>query len=583
MTSRSRYPSRADEPRPPRPSRPLARIAPLGAAPICASLLLSAGLGCQRRAAPTSSNEAPPAASAATAPSAAEAAPADAEGDKPSDKPGAHPPAGDPEAGRSTAEPQYHLVAKTRDGAVDGAEGQPRFRVFAADDGEVLIAHGPWLMRPDADGGLTRDPAWITGLESPVPDPYSADLAVDWAVHTVGGRWPDGLYMSSAYVSPFRGDVYYNQTYRWLGDRWHHLDTERPRYVSYPERVEAWGDSVIALRGFAPRYKKLYDELGPPKSEEKAVQAAIAKVKPMAVYAGPAKAPRLGEAVLDFDALPSGELVALAAKTPTALHYDAAADAVTKRPLPEADDASLEGIVLARADRGYVFGGVSRDDGERTDPYLARFDGATWVLEPPPPCGARLLDVSWSEVAGLYALCQNDRDFGVYPSGDLWRRISGGWIEVELPLRGSVTGVVAEGPGGVWIATTKAAFGPKRPPKVLELDGFASIATSFAEYGPPSPTQLHCEAGLEMHYALLDGPVGGDHREDREALAKATDGDENVRGVTIAEVEFRGAQRLALEIEGELEKPTIARIQAAFGERLGDTYCIPREPTKRFE
>ena len=275
-------------------------------------LVLGAGLGCQRGAAPA--GEAAPVASAKGAEGAAASGSATAgQGEDEAageDRTGAA--AGDPEAGRSTAEPQYHLVAKTRGGVVEGAEGQPRFRIFAADEGEVFIAHGPWLMRPDADGGLTRDPAWITGIESPVSDPYSAESAVDWAVHTVGGRWPDGLYMTSAFISPFRGDVYYNQTYRWLGDRWHHLDTERPRYVSYPERVETWGDSVIALRGFAPRYKKVYDELGPPKSEEKAIQAAIAKVKPMAVYAGPAQAPRLGEAILDFDALPSGELVALA-------------------------------------------------------------------------------------------------------------------------------------------------------------------------------------------------------------------------------------------------------------------------------
>ncbi|MEZ4381308.1 MAG: hypothetical protein R3A79_08155 [Nannocystaceae bacterium] len=553
-------------------------------------MILGAGPGCQRAAAPAPGQgegasgapaqagaEAPAGGSGAQATEGATHEAAASTGDDT----GA--PAPGVDGSPTPREPQYHLVAKTRSGVGDGSEGAPRFRVFAADDGEVFVSHGPWLMRPDADGGLTRDPAWITGIQSPVSDPYAAELAVDWTVHTVGGRWPDGLYMSSAYISPFRGDVYDNQTYRWLGDRWHHLDTERPRYVSYPERVEAWGESVVALRGFTPRYKEAYTELGPPKSEERAIQAAIAKVKPMAVYAGPAKAPRLGESVLDFDARASGELVALAAASKAALHYDAATDAVTKRALPEAEEATLRGVVLPRADRGYVFGEIVKDEGERREPYLARFDGATWAREEAPPCAAGLVAVSYSEVAGLYAICHDDSDLGVYPAGALWRLHGGRWSAVELPEGGAVSGVVAEGPGGVWIAATRAAYGPKRPAKVLELDGFGPTATSLAEYGAPSPTPLLCEGGLEMHYALLDGALGGDHREDREALAKASAGDENVRGVMIVEVEFRGAQRLALMIEGDLEKRTIAAIQAAFGERLGDTYCFPREPTKRFE
>lgn len=478
-----------------------------------------------------------------------------------------------------TTEPQYHVVAKAKAGVSDDGEGNPRFKIFGTDDGEVLIAHGPWLMRPDADGTLEQDPSFIRGIELPEIDPVAVTSAVDWTIHSLGGRWPDSLYMANTYVTPFRGDVYYNQTYRWLGDGWLRLDTERPRYVSFPERIEAWGDSSIALRSFAPRYSKSYDEMGAPKSEQRAIEAAIAKVKPLSVYAGPAKAPRLPEAIADFDARPSGELLAITvADPPRVITFDPKTEESTITALPDAADSSIFGIKIVDDGRGYAFGSTPDEEHEQDTPYLARFDGEAWHKEKGPPCGAGLIGVSWSKSAGLYAICLNDRDFGVYPTGDLWRLISGGWIEVELPLRGSVTGVVADGPGGVWITTTLAAYGPKPPRKILEVGGFEETATRMAEYGPPSPTRLHCAASLDVHYTLLNSEPGGDHPEEKALLATALAGDEAVDAVAVVEVEFRGAPRVALQVQIEIEAPVIRKIEEAFGERLGDTYCFSREP-----
>ncbi len=478
-----------------------------------------------------------------------------------------------------TTEPQYHVIARAKEGLTDGSEGYPRFTIFRTDDGEVLIAHGPWLMRPDADGTLVQDPRWIRGIEVPERDPTAVTLAVDWTIHSLGGRWPDGLYMANTYVTPFRGDIYFNQTYRWLGDGWLRLDTQRPRYVSFPERIEAWGDSIIALRSFAPRYREVYDEMGAPESETRAIQRAIAKVKQLSVYAGPAKAPRLPEPIADFDARPSGELVALmTADPPRVLTFDPATERSTITPLPDAAGSSVEGILIVDDGRGYVFGSTPDEENEQDRPYLARFDGDSWHREKGPPCGAGLIGVSWSKSAGLYAICLNDRDFGVYPTGDLWRLISGGWIEVELPLRGSTTGVVADGPGGVWITTTLAAYGPKPPREVLEVGGFDETVLRMVEYGPPSPTPLHCEASIEMHYTLLQSEVGGDHPEEKALLREALAGDEALDSVKVVEVEFRGEPRVALQVYIEIEPSAIRKIQRAFGERLGDTYCLPREP-----
>ena len=478
-----------------------------------------------------------------------------------------------------TTEPQYHVIARTKDSVKDDGEGYPRFRVFGTDDGEVLVAHGPWLMRPDADGTLENDPMWVRGIEPHERDPMAVTLAVDWTIHSLGGRWPDELYMATAYIPPFRAGNTYNQTYRWLGDRWLRLDTERPRYVSFPERVEAWGGSIIALRSFSPRYRKVYAEMGPPAPEERAIRAAIAKVKPLSVYAGPAKAPRLPETIADFDTLPSGKLMGITtAQPPRLLTYDPKTEETTTSPLPDADDSGINGIVLVADDRGYVFGSAPNHKFEQSDPYLARFDGETWHREKGPPCGEGLIGASWSKTAGLYAICLNDQDFGVYPSGDLWRLISGGWIEVELPLRGSVTGVVADGIGGVWIATTQAAYGPRRPRKILEVGGFDDIVTRMAEHGDPSPTRLRCEPMLEMHYTLLRGDVGGDHRQEKDLLTRALAGDDGLDSVEVVEVQFRDEPRLALQVSGTIEAPSIRRIEGAFGERLGDTYCFVREP-----
>ena len=396
-----------------------------------------------------------------------------------------------------TTEPQYHVIARTKDSVLDGREGYPRFRVFGVDAGEVLFAHGPWLIRPDADGTLESAPRWIRGIDPHDRDPKAVHLALDWTIHSLGGRWPDELYMATTFVPPVDNNnnnnnkykYKYNQTYRWLGDRWLRLDTERPRGVPFPERVEAWGDSVIALQSFSPPYRERHAERGPAASEERSIRAALAEAEPFSVYAGPAKAPRLPERITDFDTLPSGELMGItAAKPPRILTYDPKTEKTTTVLLPGADDSSVDGIVLIADARGYVFGSTPNHKFEQNDPYLARFDGETWHEEKGPPCGEGLFGASWSKTAGLYAICLNDRDLGVYPSGDLWRLISGGWIEIELPLRGSVTGVVADGHGDVWIATTQAAYGPKRPRKVLEVGGFDEVVTRMAELAAPSPT-----------------------------------------------------------------------------------------------
>ena len=477
---------------------------------------------------------------------------------------------------KPTAEPRYHLLAKAKKGVIGGNEGNPSFHVFGIGDGEVLIAHGPWLMRPESDGTLVQDPAWVRGIVPPETDPVVVSLAVDWTVHSVGGRWPDGLYMTSAYISPFRVGIYYNQTYRWLGDGWFHLDTKHARYVSFPERIEPWGDSVIALRSFAPRYRKTDGELDPPASEERAIRTAIAKAKPLAVYAGPAKAPRLPETIDDFDTLPNGLLMGIVSGDPPhVLTYDSSTHASTIVSLPDAVSVDINGIELAVADRGYVFGGLEDYENEQTDPYLARYDGETWHKESAPPCGAELLGVAWSKTAGLYAICRDDP---IYAAGNLWRLTSGGWIEIELSLPGSVTGVVADHDGGVWIATTQAAYGPTRPRKILEVGGFDEIVTRMAEYGDPSPTRLRCSPGLEMHYTFLRGDVEGDHSEEKKLLAQALAGDDSRESIEVATVEFRGEPRLALLVSLSIEASAIRKVEKAFAGRLLDTYCYVREP-----
>ncbi|MCB9701139.1 MAG: hypothetical protein H6711_04565 [Myxococcales bacterium] len=338
----------------------------------------------------------------------------------------------------STAEPQYRVVAASR------GEGAPSFRVFGGDGGELFVAHGAWLMRADADGQLARDPAWIRGVDPPL-----GEAAL---VESVAGRGPEGLVMVTRLVSPGRGDAEATRGYRWGGDRWLPLDRAAAEAGSYPARIEGWrGGSVLAL--LAP------------------VDGASLSSSSLVVYAGDVAPPRIDGRIVDFDALSSGELAVLVADPPRVLTYDPAGGEARTRPLPEAAGAELEGIVLARPDRGHVFGRAAPDEGGFITPYLAGFDGEAWRAEKGPPCGAGVFAASWSERDGLYAICHNDRDPGIYPSGDLWRRISGGWIEVELPYAGSVTGVVAEGPGGVWIATTRALFGPKAPKAVLDVDG----------------------------------------------------------------------------------------------------------------
>ncbi len=100
----------------------------------------------------------------------------------------------------------------------------------------------------------------------------------------------------------------------------------------------------------------------------------------------------------------------------------------------------------------------------------------------------------------------------------------------------------------------------------------------MVEYGPPSPTRLDCKPSLEMHYTFLKSEVGGEHSEEKALLSEALADDDAKSSVKVVEVEFRGEPRVALQVEIGIEARAIRKIEKAFGQRLGDTYCYPREP-----
>ncbi len=485
------------------------------------------------------------------------------------------------------AEPRFHLIARRQE-APPGSETQslPRFRLFNSSPGEVFISYGPWLMPVQANGRLAGSAWMLRGIEPRLRDPLEAGLLVSWSVQAAGGRWPNDFFISIRYVTSSPESDEPEQLYRWTTHSgWKRVDVERRRYSAYARRIEPWSDqSVLALRGFRPRYTRKYDELGAPAAEQRAIEKAIAKVKPLAVIRGVPKSPQLAATIIDFAAMESGQIIAVAAAGSDrsgggalrAIHYDSAT-ASTAAELPESRGVEIRGVELISADRAYIYGG--REDESRS-PYLTRYDGTSWVLEQGPPCGAAIFAISWAKPSGLWAACESDAEYDVDPSGDLWHLTSGGWIEIEFPLRGSVTGVAADGPRGVWVSTSSAVYGPKAPEQIREFGGYDDLAIRIAEYAEPSPTPFRCRGNLDWYYVLLSGAVAGSHEFAAERLDRVLAGQKAARQVNLAVVEYRNKSRFALQIHGAIDDDVLAGLQRAFVDDAMQTVCFGRAPSR---
>lgn len=356
--------------------------------------------------------------------------------------------------------------ATAAESAVPVAADAPRFtRVAVAADGDGVVAllrttndqlfaaTGPVLARLGADGSYEQVPEWVRGVD----DQGSLEaLAVGydwWSAVAMGGTWPEGAYLVLSPESGGRGEDSPNELYRRANGSWVRVATRAKRFDWYPRAFGPWKDgSLLALRGFEPRYSRYDDEGNAPASEVKAAAATIAKEKRLIVLRGAPKAPAWGNRdIRAFASLPTGEIYAAVAdgETVTMLHHDDASGAEVTRTLPTKgtlSDYEIE-VVATGDDRVWVFGSASV--GDDAHGYVARFEGRTWE-EVETPCVGTARSGSVDDAGNAYFVCDVQR--APDQARPALLRVRGKAVE-ELPT-GIVPGqVVARTPADIWVVS----------------------------------------------------------------------------------------------------------------------------------
>jgi hypothetical protein len=491
------------------------------------------------------------------------------------------PPVEAPAPAAAPASTPFHVVG-TAVAAPEG-ESSPLFRLYEAGDA-LFVTAGPQVMHVGADGSIARDPKWLRGLTTfrgPGMDAMFGTGA--WAIIAAGGRWPDAFYITLTHESGFRGEGYPNAVYRRVAEGWVAVATKGKRHHAFPRDLAPWKDgSVLALRGFTPTFEieNRDEDNAATSAEVERAAAAIARQRPMTVLRGAPKAPDLGRRDLAaFDAVDSGEIVAVVeGEAPLAVHFDPASGSARERSLPAAARGLANAEVLLEGSaRAWIYGSA----GEGMAPYLALFDGETWNDESAPPCAMTIVSYSRTKDGEAWAVC-GDPVYGEMLTGDasLWRREDGGtWQAVTLPDDAGPIAVVARGRDDVWVAGRKLLH-TRAPKQTVEVPTYTELANEIFELDDPSPP-FGCGSGT----VLLSGDPAGEHDELRAALSTAFANAEqwtnnDVVGVSLVEVPFRGEPRLALQYVMIDHDAVKRRAKKALGDRILETYCVVREPTR---
>ncbi|MCA9686671.1 MAG: hypothetical protein KC457_31185, partial [Myxococcales bacterium] len=317
---------------------------------------------------------------------------------------------------KTSTVPTFVLAAQLSADA-DGESYQiPPLQVFASSDGSVFVAGGPMVMRVGADGDFEASPEAMRGIE-PIVEAMMEDGLNDmyfgWRVEYLGGRWPDALFLTTNWNSAFRtGDPL--ALHRWRDDRWQVVDSKVGQLSYHIARAAPWkDDQILGLR----RYQVILGDAVEDEADalEKKAAPALARAKKLVVLRGEGKAPEAlaNQAILDFDALADGTIVALAAgeKGLRALHLhparDGVAEGITTLPLPE--NTALSRVLLVDADHAWAWTEGSEP------PALAVYEAGTWRLDTAPTCAVQSegVDAGGPENVGLSAFARS-------PAGRQW-------------------------------------------------------------------------------------------------------------------------------------------------------------------
>ncbi len=460
---------------------------------LCAALLTAASCNREDATDPAPSDARPVEATPETQPSAPQPAPE-------STKPTEEPPKDDalveeadeepPKAAPAPASPgqTFFQLASKEGGGEDFEDDE--FRVFSTVDGSIFFTHGPWVLPVDDTGTLVEDPEWLKGLDFEDFGPYVLSALVAWNVHELGGRFPEGLFMTTSGVSTFRFGPFPQRAYKWTGNGWKMVGDRNEKFWSFPDRLSGWVDgAVLAHRSFGHRYRKEPSEdYEPSAAEVRACDDAIASARSVAVVVGAGKAPAQLEKFGLVRAIETGHAIGYS-YSPSAsrvAHYSHERGDVVMRELPGGDEPDVEGLEIFAGDRAYAFG--SRSDGDDETPYIARFDGETWTEVPGPDCGHKVFALGWAPNANLHVLCDRPLAYTVYPAGTLWEQAADGtWSRTDFggTEKEWVTGLVVRSDGQRWIATRRGAYGTVEPRKTVEVENLSKVVKRlFPDYDP---------------------------------------------------------------------------------------------------
>lgn len=377
---------------------------------------------------------------------------------------------------RPSPQRAWHLAARVE---VDEGDDTARLRLLESADGTLFVTSGPLVMRVGPDGSFAPDRAWLRGIESPGSELAHFEGIAAWDVETLGGRLPDGLYMSLRVEIDGRAEPPTQQVYRWAGTAWTPVDHAAKRYTWQITALAPWRDgSVLALRSFTPTMPPEVDDI----SEEYYAEflEIVARQRRLVVLRGKPKAPTqlATERILAFDARETGEIVAIVHVPPKGVSVEVAESSIVRsyeilhyapdRPLrrvsfPELTEAIVQWQTPAVAwnDDGVLraWGSIETTDEDTLErtfaPLLLRFDGEQWIRESAPPCREGSSIVAFAtDVERQWAACKGHFS---EPGAVLTRVAEGPWEEEIMPddavVGGATIDIVVRGPNDVWIAS----------------------------------------------------------------------------------------------------------------------------------
>jgi len=301
---------------------------------------------------------------------------------------------------------------------------------------ELVLAGGTVLAHVRSDGALERMPDVLRGLV----DPGDMELA-EWEVVTLGGRWPDPVWMYTQAMASRSTPVPY--MYYRKGDRWQRkLNRTGPLLWSHDSFAPWTEGRVLALRKLAAADG---DELSP--ARQKQVAAALAADPPRIDVLAPGVAPEpaplqltAGSRPISLAARTSGEVFVLSLipgegdqPVPVVERFAPGSSTGTLEQLRKVgarETALTSGRLLARGDAVYLVGEAVDQRG-----LVLRRDGQRW--QPTPPLPGPLRSLAIGPEATLWAILEQqdaaDPEYGD-AFGTLYKRTGeGAWKNVPLP------------------------------------------------------------------------------------------------------------------------------------------------------